>query len=208
MMSRFRIGAVLAATAAFAIVAASALAAPKGTLSLIDTEIDGVGGVEHLTTVYGVTTSPDGKSVYALSADGDALTVFERSKSGRLKFLEEEVNNVGDVTDMDGPSAVGVSPDGKSVYVTANQSNSITTFARKKSGKVRFVGSLVDGVDGSMVLTTRAARSRSAATAATSTCPVATTMRWRSSSARLPPASSVSSPPRSTARAESRGSTA
>jgi len=88
----------------------------------------------------GLATSPDGTSVYVASEDSDAVAVLSREPStGILAPLPgtagcvSETGNGGACTvgrALDGPKAVAVSPDGASVYVTAELSGAVAVFAR------------------------------------------------------------------------------
>lgn len=120
-----------------------------GGLRPIDTELDAANGVSGLGGTYGSAVSPDGKHVYALGQDDEAVVIFRRNDAGRLSFVGKRMNGVGNVEFMGGPSAVGVSPDGRHVYVTADDDSAIVTFRRSRtSGKLTFVEALRDGVDG------------------------------------------------------------
>lgn len=49
-------------------------------------------------------------------------------KTGKMRFVEAEVDGQGGVAAMDGPRDVKVSPDGKNVYVTATSNTVLTEF--------------------------------------------------------------------------------
>jgi DNA-binding beta-propeller fold protein YncE len=88
-----------------------------------------------------VVLSPDGRNAYAGEDDGSgAVAVFARDSGPGV--MSQLPGTAGCVSEdgtggqcADGIALVGgfapvVSPDGKNVYVTANQSNSVTAFAR------------------------------------------------------------------------------
>jgi fibronectin-binding autotransporter adhesin len=88
-----------------------------------------------------VAVSPDGENVYVTSGISDAVVVFARNAStGALTQLS---GTAGCVSPSDASCAVGkamlgansvvVSPDGKNVYVAANQSDAVTAFRRNTS---------------------------------------------------------------------------
>jgi len=83
-------------------------------------------GLEFATDV---AISPDGKSVYVVSGDSDALAIFDRDPvTGVLKQMQGTLGCIaqaaqagacGDGEALEDPSSVLVSPDGKNVYVGA-----------------------------------------------------------------------------------------
>jgi DNA-binding beta-propeller fold protein YncE len=86
--------------------------------------------------VRGITVSPDGKNVYAVAAGSDSIIRLDRDTStGALTFrdcISDDGTN-GLCTDgeaMRGANGVAVSPDGKSVYVSAGASGSVLSFRR------------------------------------------------------------------------------
>jgi DNA-binding beta-propeller fold protein YncE len=93
-----------------------------------------------LTTVQGITVSPDGKHVYATSFMSDAVAAFTRdSSTGALSQLAgldgciSEDGSGGDCTDgkgLDGATAVVVSPDGTNVYIASRTGSAVAVFAR------------------------------------------------------------------------------
>jgi 6-phosphogluconolactonase (cycloisomerase 2 family) len=120
-----------------------------GTLSLVDTERDGVSGVDGLAGADAVTVSPDGAHVYATGFVDNAVAVFSRnSTTGALTFVERQKDQVGGNDGLGGPEWVAVSPDGKHVYVAASEESKIGVFSRNAStGKLNFA-SAVANVDG------------------------------------------------------------
>jgi 6-phosphogluconolactonase (cycloisomerase 2 family) len=112
---------------------------------------DGVGGVDGLNYAYAVTVSPDGKYVYATGEIDDAVVIFERDTVTGLLTYVDMVDYVGGLA---GPKAVAVSPDGRHVYTVSDNvpgvegSNAIAAFGRASTGRLDFVQSLQDGIDG------------------------------------------------------------
>ena len=100
------------------------------------------GTATPLDGAYDVALSPDGKSLYVASFNADSLTAFSRdAKTGQLRQLgggsgcivedpyrSSCVEGVG----LDNPSAVVVSPDGRSVYVASYYSHAVAAFARDR----------------------------------------------------------------------------
>ena len=81
--------------------------------------------------------SPDGKSVYVASADGNSITRLKRNAtSGALTYKDCIANGgangcAAPVHDsLGGAQGVAVSPDGNSVYLASFGADSITNFDR------------------------------------------------------------------------------
>ena len=93
--------------------------------------VDGRG----LADVNDVTVSPDGKTVYVVGGDtsAGAVAVFDRAADGTLDQLpgpagcisEDGSDGCFDGAALEVASSVAVSPDGKSVYVTAATSHAV-----------------------------------------------------------------------------------
>jgi fibronectin-binding autotransporter adhesin len=94
-----------------------------------------------------IAVSPDGKNVYVASSGSDAIAVFRRNP--RTGYLIQPGGTAGCVAakgadgcakaiGLDGPNSVAVSANGRMVYATSRDSNSITSFRRNsKSGALR-----------------------------------------------------------------------
>ncbi len=117
-----------------------------GALTFVEVVRDGVGGVDGLTTAYGVTLSPDGSHVYATGMYEHSVVVFARaSGTGALAFVEAETNVQG----LTGAGVVAVSADGANVYATGHWDGGVAVFARDSgTGALTFVEAQVDGVGG------------------------------------------------------------
>ena len=139
-------GIALLALGAFAAVA---LGATPGELSFVGAKVQGQGGVDGITGPDDVAVSRDGRSVYAVGGEDDAIATFKRRRSGKLKFINAKFDGQGAVEGLDTPIDVAVSPDSRNVYVTAADDDSIVTFKRhRRSGKLKFVNAKVDGHGG------------------------------------------------------------
>lgn len=111
------------------------------------------GTVRGLDGARAIALSPDDGHLYVASAASDAVAVFARdATTGRLRFLEAEVDGVDDATDaggapvaLDQPAAIVVSPDGGQVYVASRFGNALQTFQRDAAGLLSFVSAHRDG---------------------------------------------------------------
>jgi 6-phosphogluconolactonase (cycloisomerase 2 family) len=66
-----------------------------------------------LSAPVALAVSADGKNVYVISAQENAIAVFGRNAAGQLSFLQSLTSS-----DLATASALAVSPDGASVYIT------------------------------------------------------------------------------------------
>jgi DNA-binding beta-propeller fold protein YncE len=97
------------------------------------------GGVGGATSI---ALSPDGKSAYATASSDNALAIFSRNTTtGALTPAGVLNDGAGGVDGLAQGSAVAVSRDGASVYVTAFVDSSLATFARNTTtGALAFAG--------------------------------------------------------------------
>jgi DNA-binding beta-propeller fold protein YncE len=145
----------------------------NGCISEDSTGGDCVNGVA-LDVPFSVVVTADGRSVYVASQDSDAVAVFDRNlttgvltqKAGLLGCISLDGTGGACTTGvaLDKASGVAASPDGKGVYVVAQEvSQAVVAFDRdvstgaltQKSGVaacVSHTGSLGDCVDGVALL--------------------------------------------------------
>ncbi len=97
-----------------------------------------------------VAVSPDGRSVYVVSLDGNAITRFDRQPNGSLIYKNCFANarahgcRKPKHNSLGGADAVAVSPDGKSVYVASLGGGAITQFERSPGGRITPRGCLAN----------------------------------------------------------------
>jgi 6-phosphogluconolactonase (cycloisomerase 2 family) len=105
---------------------------------------DGTGGLctdgQALLGAFAVVVSAEGKNVYVASRDSNAVAVFARDR--RTGALTQLAGTAGCVSEdgtgglcadgnaLIGASGVAIAQNGKNVYVTAENSNAVTAFAR------------------------------------------------------------------------------
>jgi len=93
--------------------------AADGTLTFLEVEIDGTGGVDGLTDVTSVAVSPDGEHLYAASNGDQAVAIFDRgAATGLLTFVTSVSDTLPDAQiDTDDHRNLTLSPDGAHLYV-------------------------------------------------------------------------------------------
>lgn len=104
-----------------------------GLLTLVEIELESDPGVDGLAGAVAVTVSRDGRNVYVVSEEDDALAVFARDPgTGELTFLERKKDGFGSLPLLviDGATAVAVTPDGSQVLVAGAESDTLAVFDR------------------------------------------------------------------------------
>lgn len=110
-----------------------------GMLSFVDVYVDGSSGISGIDTASSIRVSADGKNVYVTgltefaSGDGTVVVFARDASTGALNFIDVLVNHVDGMFALDYASSLGVSPDGKYVYVTSPGENTLAVFKRDLS---------------------------------------------------------------------------
>ena len=88
-------------------------------------------GEPGLSAPVALALSADGRHLYAVGRDDNALVVFARdATNGDLSFVEALVDGENGIFGILAPSGVAVSPDDRHVYVTGSQEDTLVVFAR------------------------------------------------------------------------------
>jgi 6-phosphogluconolactonase (cycloisomerase 2 family) len=104
----------------------------------------------NLSQTYGMALSPDGGYLYATGYASNTLEVLKRdAATGKLTFVEKQVNGQAGVDGLFGVFRVAVSPDGAYVYTASFDDSAVTAFKRDAStGKLTYLATYKDGVGG------------------------------------------------------------
>ena len=121
-----------------------------GTLTFVEVQRDGQGGVTRLNGPSSVTVSPDGRNVIVAAESDSALTVFSRdAATGALTFVETLRDNRDGIDGLGGVTFVTVSPDGRTVYAAGTRDDALAVFSRDVvTGQLAFIQVLRDGTNG------------------------------------------------------------
>jgi DNA-binding beta-propeller fold protein YncE len=126
--------------------APAALAAP-GTLTF-----GGTFATFQMNNVGDTVVSPDGKHVYISSfssGDGSVTAASRNPATGELTFIDEYLEIDDGVEGIGGAEAIAISPDGKSVYVAGDNTDSVAMFERNSTtGTLDFQEAYFDGEGG------------------------------------------------------------
>jgi 6-phosphogluconolactonase (cycloisomerase 2 family) len=115
-------------------------------LGLVKEGFDVIGG---LSGANDVIVSPDGKHVYAVGPEDDAVVVFTRdATTGALTLVEVKNDGVGGVSGLSSPHGPALSPDGKHLYVACFGSTVVIFSRNADTGALTFVGFVEDGEGG------------------------------------------------------------
>ncbi len=140
--------------------------ASDGTLTFVETHVDGLDGVGGLAGAAALAFSPDGTSLYVAGPDDNAVGVFSRNADpsdtdfGKLTFVEFQQDSPS--TDgLAGALDVAVSPDGAHVYVAGSVDDAVAAFSRDDAdGTLTYLAAVkdgdpggVDGLDGASGIT-------------------------------------------------------
>ncbi|MFK8103116.1 MAG: beta-propeller fold lactonase family protein [Saprospiraceae bacterium] len=124
--------------------------ATTGLLTFKDVVLDDLGAVDGLAYAAAVTISSDGKFVYALGAEENAIAVFSWNEmTAAFDFLMKIEEGTNGIEGLVNPTSMQLSLTGAYLYVTAKTSGKVLVFARNKdTGELIFKTSIKSDGDG------------------------------------------------------------
>ena len=129
-------------------VAVFARDATSDLLSFVETQEDGVGGVDGLDGASSIRVSPDDRFVYATGRNDSSLAVFARDASTDDLSFVTSASRGGTFIGLLGASDVATTPDGRFVYVAGREDDAVAVFEQLANGTLDYLGAVEDGVDG------------------------------------------------------------
>ncbi len=113
----------------------------SGQLTTLGAPLTGLAGARK------VAISPDGQQLYVAAGSANSFTIYNRDgDSGQLTLADSYTNNAI-VQGLTGAHGVGVSPDGRNIYVTGAGANALVTFSRDADDFVGYADTLSDTDD-------------------------------------------------------------
>ncbi|MCP4427291.1 MAG: beta-propeller fold lactonase family protein [Chloroflexi bacterium] len=113
--------------------------AATGQLTRVQLVQNGLDGVDGLAQATEILVSPDGRHVY-VSGIWKELAVFNRDEAtGQLTFAQSLADKVDLERGLLGGYNMAISPDGRSLYLTARRASTLTLFERDpETGRLTF----------------------------------------------------------------------
>ncbi|HET9049422.1 MAG TPA: beta-propeller fold lactonase family protein [Chiayiivirga sp.] len=128
-----------------------------GRLSVRSSLTGGPAGITvGLQGAFGIDISPDGKQVYVAAQADNAVSWFDRAADGSLSFGGVIKKGQPNVQGLGGAHGVVVAPNGKEVFVTGFNDDSLAAFNRAltgaQQGDLSFHKAVFKGDNGSVLL--------------------------------------------------------
>ncbi len=122
-------------------VAAFSRNSTSGELTFVDVIEDSQSGVDGLVNPYGLAFLPTGDDLYVAARGSDSLTVLQwNATTEELSFQQTTKDSEGGVDGLNDARTVVISPDGRFLYVGADDDAAISVFERDPaSGQSTFV---------------------------------------------------------------------
>jgi 6-phosphogluconolactonase (cycloisomerase 2 family) len=101
-----------------------------GRVTFLQEFINGAGELRDFEGGNSIAVTPDGRNVYAVATRSGTIASFRRDPAtGKLKYLET-LNDGGEGAGASGAAGIGISPDGRYVYVATEDKKSLSIFQR------------------------------------------------------------------------------
>ena len=113
----------------------------------------GVSGVSNLGGSAAVTTSGDGKHVYALGRADNSLVIFDRGADGTLNYSDSLTQSIPSFIGLDSPVALTLNSGDDRLYALGIDDSTMVSFKRQSQsgqpdyGNLSFADIEQDGVD-------------------------------------------------------------
>lgn len=122
----------------------------SGLLTVIESYVDGVNGIDGLTAPGGLSIAPDDKHVYVTAEGDDSLAAFERDPmTGKLRLIQLLRNGIGGILGLGDARGLDLSAEGRHLYVTSVAAGRVTLFLRDPvTGQLKLGTSYQDGAAG------------------------------------------------------------
>ncbi len=105
-----------------------------GKLTVKASYVDGLAGISGIRGAFGLALSPNGQQLYVAAGTDHSVVRFDRGTGGSL--VQRQVWKHGDpgLHGLRGAHSVVVAPNGKEVFVTGAEDDSLTVFDRATGG--------------------------------------------------------------------------
>lgn len=91
---------------------------------------NGLNGVSGLRGAFGIALSSDGRQVYVAAEQDNGVVLFDRAANGALSLRHTWQHGGAGLHGLRGAQGIEVAPDGREVFVTGADDDSLTVFQR------------------------------------------------------------------------------